>query len=115
MRPTRRGAATERGATPELITPPDRGDRSIETEETIMDAYYLDRLALAIAGRQSRRGVLRAAVAGAAALGIRGAGAAGTCIANGRACKRGHGAACCSGICRKRHGKRVCKPAPGAL
>jgi hypothetical protein len=85
-----------------------------------LDAERFDTFVQSFAGRRSRRGVLRALAAGAvsAPAVVRGRSAAAgalTCISNGDKCSLAAPDQCCSGICKKKHGKARCKKAPAAF
>jgi hypothetical protein len=87
-----------------------------------MDDARFDRMTRLIAGRASRRGVMRAAGAGAVAtLVALGRGvvetdaAVTTCVANGDRCEPASLRGCCSGVCAKNGGQHRCKPVRGAL
>lgn len=85
-----------------------------------MDANRFDFFVQSVAANRSRRGVLRAIAAGALAAPALGCGrpvGAGipACIPNGNKCSIAAPDECCSGICKKKHGKARCKKAPAAF
>lgn len=76
-----------------------------------MDASRFDALSKRLGAARSRRSILGAALAAAAAsFGLRDAGAAGRCRADGNICARN--ADCCGGYCapKDKTGRRLCQP-----
>ncbi len=85
-----------------------------------MDADRFDRFVQSFGAARSRRAAIRAVAAGAlaASAAVRGrpaAAGAPTCIPNGKRCSVATGTLCCSGICKKKHGKTRCRKAPAAF
>jgi hypothetical protein len=79
-----------------------------------MDTEQFDRFAVALSRRTPRRSFLSLLTAlGFTGL-VAGKAAAQTCLANGKHCGRATDPACCSGLCKRKHGsrKKVCKAAP---
>ncbi len=85
-----------------------------------MDAKRFDVFVQSFAAHRSRRDVFRAIAVGALATPamVRGqpvAAGAPACIPNGKTCAVTTPEQCCSGICKKKHGKAKCRKAPAAF
>jgi hypothetical protein len=80
-----------------------------------MDTEQFDRFAVTLSRRTPRRAFLNLLAAlGLTGLAAREAAAEDVCLGNGEQCGHATDPACCSGLCKRKHGsrKKVCKVAP---